>query len=519
MKKILITFLILINIVFLSQNVIQAVSLGSNPYIYHKYVCDYNLQYWKEDHWTYAYVDYVVYQDENGKEHPAYCLNETSHGVGTWNGSVAGYNVALTEIINDDRIWRVVTNGHPYKSPSEIGVENEQDAFVATKYAIYSIVAGYDVRTRYHGGTERGEKIVNAIENLVNIGRNGTQSRINARITISELGEFIIDENYTEYYQKEYKVTSNTSMSEYEIENIEGLPENSKVVDLNNNEKRIYKSGENFKILVPKEKLIKDFSINITIKGICKTYPVFYGQSSQTGYQNYAITADTYEDVITTQTLENHLYGYVNIKKVSSNNNIWTGHLEGQGVQGATYEIINKKNELVTTAISDEEGNILIDYKLPVGKYTICEIEGPEYFILDSNVYEFEILYNDITEVELKEDVVKCGFLNFVKMSAEDNFWNGLSKGSFLKEATYELRDSNGKLLYELTTNANGTLNKPIKLKEGKYTLKEIKAPEHYIIDEKTYSFEITENEQKVNFTFYNQSIPKKLKKLPRTGM
>lgn len=519
MKKIFFIFLVLINIVFLSQNIIQAVSLGSQPYLYHKFVCDYNLQYWKEDHWTYAYVDYVVYQDENGKEHPAYCLNETSHGVGTWTGSLAGYNVGLTEVLKDDRIWRVIINGHPYKSPSEMGVENEQDAFVATKYAIYSIVAGYNVRERYNGGTPRGEKIVNAIENLADIGRNGTQRRTDVKITIKELEDFKIDNSNSDYYEKEYKVTSNTSMNGYEILDIVGLPEGSKIVDKSNVEKSIYSSGENFKALVPKDKLTKDFDFKIKIKAICKTYPVFYGKSSQTGYQNYAITADTYEDVIQTVNLENHLYGYISINKVSSDNNIWTGHLEGQGVKGATYEIKNDKDELINTITSDEEGSILKDVKLPVGKYTIQEIEGPQYFIVDSNVYEFEVKYNEHGQLELKEEVVKCGYLNFTKISEDENLWTGLSAGSLLEGATYELRNKDGELLKELTTNTNGTLNKSLKLKEGKYTLKEIKAPEHYVLDETTYQFEITKNEQKVNFTFYNKSIPKELKKLPRTGM
>lgn len=519
MKKLFVIFLILIHIIFLLQNVIQAVSLGEEPYLYHKFVCDYNLQYWKQDHWSYAYVDYVVYKDKQGKEYPAYCLNETLHGVGTWEGSQAGYNVQISEIIQDDRIWRVIINGYPYKTPEQMGVENDQDAFVATKYAIYSIISGYSVREKYHGGTLRGEKIVNSMERLVDIGRNGTQKRAEEKLTIKELGEFEIDTTTPEYYAKEYKVSSTTSMTEYEIQKIEGLPEGSKIVDSNNQEKTIYVPTENFKILIPKEKLKESFNITVTIKGICKTYPIFYGKTTQEGYQNYAITADTYSDVITEQTMENHLYGYFTSKKVSSEDNLWTGHLEGQGVAGASYVIKNENNEVVKTVATDEEGRIATDLKLPVGKYTIQEIEGPEYFILDSKSYEFEISYKEHTELEIKEEVVKCGYLNFVKMSTDDNLWNQLPAGSLLEGATYELRNQEGKLLYELTTNENGSLNKPIKLKEGMYTLKEIKAPEHYILDETIYEFQVTENEQKINYTFYNKSEPKELKKLPKTGM
>ena len=75
-----------------------------------------------------------------------------------------------------------------------MGVENEYDAFVATKQAVYSILYGYDAGTRFRGGDSRGTAIANAIVNLVNIGRNGTQTPYTAGISTQKVGDFKEDD-------------------------------------------------------------------------------------------------------------------------------------------------------------------------------------------------------------------------------------------------------------------------------------------------------------------------------------
>ena len=88
------------------------------------------------------------------------------------------YTVDINSVIEDERLWRTVINGYPYQTPASMGVENEYDAFVATKQAIYSVIYGTDVESYYRGGDSRGVAIKNAIVRLVDIGRNGTQNKI-----------------------------------------------------------------------------------------------------------------------------------------------------------------------------------------------------------------------------------------------------------------------------------------------------------------------------------------------------
>ena len=77
-------------------------------------------------------VTKVFYNDGSG-EYPAYCLNIELDGV----GEVGEYSVSVDEAISDSLVWRVITNGYPYKSLAELGVASEDEAYAATKQALY----------------------------------------------------------------------------------------------------------------------------------------------------------------------------------------------------------------------------------------------------------------------------------------------------------------------------------------------------------------------------------------------
>ena len=124
--------------------------------------CGQHLQYKYNGVWTYIITNYHYYIYE-GKEYPAYCLNNDRDGV-TAAGS---YTVDINSLEKDVRIWRVIINGYPYKTPAQMGVDTWHDAYVATKQAVYSILYNRDVKTFYNGGDSRGTKIVNAMDKMV----------------------------------------------------------------------------------------------------------------------------------------------------------------------------------------------------------------------------------------------------------------------------------------------------------------------------------------------------------------
>lgn len=68
---------------------------------------------------------------------------------GAENGS---YEVNINEVLNNPKVWRVVSNGYPYKSPQQMGLNNEYDAFAVTKFAIYCVLG--ESRLEYYSADD-----------------------------------------------------------------------------------------------------------------------------------------------------------------------------------------------------------------------------------------------------------------------------------------------------------------------------------------------------------------------------
>ena len=502
LKRVICILLIVMFILPIFKNVALAAMVGQTKLIQYDRNCELNLQYWNANvnRWSYITCSYVYYEN-NGQQYPAYCLDKGSPGVGdTSSGtglSVDPYNVNITKLMDDVRIWRTAINGYPYKTPEELGVVDKYDAFLATKQSIYCILYGTDPETYFHAPNDRARAIKNAIVNMVNIGRNGTQTPSNVEVSVSKIGNFVED---GEYYSQEYVVNTPVDSGQYTITSTSGLPSGSKITTTSNVEKTTFNASEHFKLRIPKNKLTQNLNAIIALQAKCKTYPVFFGETTVPGTQDYLITYDPYGDTSGVATLNITVQGKLNLEKISADNNIWTGHIIGSGVAGAEYTIKNASGQIVKTLTTNSEGKAQVS--LAPGKYTIYESKSPNNFELDTNIYEFEISYHgSVTNFNVKEDVVEGGFFSAKKVSAYNNIWTGHKKGQALQGAKYGLYDANGNLIDTKTSTSDGTLWDNYKLKNGSYYILELSCPEWFEIDTEKHWFEIKNNEQKITVT------------------
>lgn len=502
LKRVICILLIIMFILPIFQNVALAAMVGQTKLIQYDRTCELNLQYWNADknRWSYITCSYVYYEN-NGQQYPAYCLDKGLPGVGdTSSGSglsVDPYNVNITKLMDDVRIWRTAINGYPYKTPAELGVVDKYDAFLATKQSIYCILYGTDPETYFHAPNDRAKAIKNAIVNMVNIGRNGTQTPSNVEVSVSKVGNFIED---GEYYSQEYVVNTPVDSGQYTITSTSGLPSGSKITTISNVEKTTFNANEHFKLRIPKNKLTQNLNAIIALQAKCKTYPVFFGETTVPGTQDYLITYDPYGDTSGVATLNITVQGKLNLEKISADNNIWTGHIIGNGVEGAEYTIKNSSGQVIKTLTTNSEGKAQVS--LAPGKYTIYESKSPSNFEIDTNVYEFEITYHGaVTNFNVKEKVVEGGFFSAKKVSANNNIWTGHKKDQALQGAKYGLYDANGNLIDIKTSTSDGTLWNNYKLKNGKYYILELSCPKWFEIDTEKHWFEIKSNEQKITVT------------------
>ena len=507
LKKVVCILLIIMYLLPIFQNVSLAATEISEANIVYEHDCGHHLQYWHNDKWYYVIVSYVHYQAPNGQHYPAYCLNPDRDGVGP---AITDYSVSIDNIMDDVRIWRVAVNGYPYKSAADLGVENNDDAFVATKHAIYSVLLNRDVRSFYHGADERGRKIVDAMDRLVNIGRNGSETPANATVSINKQGEFVQDSN-SNYYSQKYSVSSSVQMGNYTVTNIAGFPDGTVVTDMNNNPRTTFNAGETFKILVQKTNLRNDLNGIVSVQAKCKTYPVFFGKSPRDDWQNYCVTFDPYGDKSGVATLNVKVEGKFDLEKVSAKNNIWTGNIVGSAVPGAEYTIKNAAGEVVKTVITNQEGKAQLT--LPIGRYTIQESKSPEFFHKDSKTYQFEITYHgEVSNFKVKESVVEGGYFSAKKTASLNNVWTGHKVNDPVAGATYGIYnldgtivDFNGEKAIK-KSDKNGVIFNRYKLKLGDYYMQEIEPAPYFHKDETKHYFTVGENEAVVNLDVQNRS-------------
>lgn len=499
--SIILIFLIIISFLAPFINEVKAFT-ASSEYIYSIHDPEYHLQYWNNDRkvWSYLITSYVGYTGKDGKFYPAYCLQADKNGV----GEEEPYTVTVTEAVQNPKVWRALCNGFPYKTAQELEVENDYDAFCATKQAIYSVIYDYDPVTRYRGGDERGTKIAKAIVKIVNIARTSTDNYKSPQVEIKEDGNL---KKEGEYYTQTYSVNSNVPLKDYKVVQKTKLPEGSYFADIKGHKKTQFSSNETFKIYIPQKSIKSNVTSYIRVEGNCKTYPVLYGKAPNESLQDYALIVNPFENGSAEKKLQIEPTGEVIIEKTSKENNIWNGIASGSLIPNANYNLFNSNKNLIGTYKTNNSGKIHIS-GLPLGTYYIQETTPvPQYMELNEKMYSFTLNFIDEKEiVKVTNTPILGGYFSAIKKSNDNNIWTGGKKNQFLAGAKYGIYHLNGKIVKSYETgkelvsisDKNGVIFNKEKLQLGDYYLQEIEAPEHYEIDNTKYYFKVTENEQKI---------------------
>ena len=400
----------------------------------------------------------LIYYNLNGVRYPAYCI---SHPQTPGVDDVGNYTVNITELLDDVRIWRVIVNGYPYQTPAQMGVETAEDAYMATKQAIYSVMFERNVTAVYRGKDARGNKIMSALVRLVDIGRYGTQTPQESNLSAQKIGTLIEDGNY--YYQ-EFSVTSAVNISEYKISSTTNMPKDSFIANMNGVATSTFSGSEHFKLMIPKSSLSEDISnVAIGIQGKCKTYPVFYGATTVSGWQDYAITFDPYGDDNTILRF-NYKTNTASIKLIKSDED--TGEKLAGIVFNAKYEDGTNIGDFTT----DSNGAITIN-GLRQGKVILTEKSTLSNYILNTDKIEVETLFNKTSTVEVTNEHKK-GNIEIVKVDKDDN---DITLGA----VEFDLIDSNNNVVKHIVTDVNGRA-KVSDINIGNYILRETLTKNEY---------------------------------------
>lgn len=332
-------------------------------------------------------VQYVVYK-KDGIEYPAYCLNRDLVGVTTESGA----KVTVNKAVSNSAVWRAVTNGYPFKTPSELNCKSEIEAFAATKMAVYDALYTYNW-SDFEPLNEQGKRVLAAAENISKKARSSSETKLVGKVEIKEITDtWEVDDKEEQYISKIYKVCTNVESTKYKIQLSEVNIDNIKIVDKNNKEKTEFNSNDNFKILIPisqleeKSNIKREFKINATAD--LKTKPILYGETADSNYQNYALAAGDWEF----ETAK------IKVTYPSNKTKIKISKIDKETKEPLAYakfNILDKNKSIVySDIITDKNGNAQIDGILP-GKYYIEEIIAPDGYTKYDELIEIDVDFNE----------------------------------------------------------------------------------------------------------------------------
>lgn len=436
------------------------------------------------------------YKDYNNVEHKAFCLN-----LGAKGAEEGDYTVDVNKIISDSKVASILISGSPYKTLSELGLNNEDEASFATQFAVWVYLNNLDLNaiTPYSSGNEN---VVNAIRKIYNDGMNMNYSS-EAILNIEKQGKADIDSIDREYYSQVYKISHNENIKNIKL-SLKGA-DNAKITDLKNSEILDINKENEFKVLIPITSINETKNVKLDFMAEAKQTSVMFGATTIGDRQNMGLLLEP-----------------VNFSSVQSNfdveyktMNITLNKIDKdtkKGINGVTFKFETLDGKELGRYITGENGVIELDVQKDLKifkeqKIKVTEIAVPDnYYIDKENCSQIiDIKWGENAVIEFQNEKIK-GKIKVVKLSSEDNKYTNLLKRSPLKDVEFEILDINGKVVDRIKTNEEGIAITKDLLK-GKYFIKEVKQAKYYLLNKKIYEVEIVNHKDLVEQEILNDSV------------
>ena len=350
-------------------------------------------------------VEFVVYK-KNGVEYPAYCLNRNVPGV----TSSQGYSVKAEKLVTDNKIWRAVTNGYPFKTAKQLGCNSDIEAFAATKMAVYDMMYNYDWND-FEGMNAQGDRVLSAAIKISKAARNSSTTKPISIVEIKTNDDrWKMDSINKEYASKTFYITTNVESTKYQVKLNNVKVKGVKITDERNEEKDEFKTGQKFKVLIPITELDTQGEFEIEVTADMKTKPILYGESGSDNLQDYALAAGDYE-------YENAKMKVKYLENTTRIEIVKRDAETGELLKGAKFNVIDENKNIVYSDVTTNENGIATIENIMPGKYYIQEIKSPDgYAIYDEQIeidvelnQKYVVNVNDYKKPENEEKEVEDG--------------------------------------------------------------------------------------------------------------
>ncbi|NKW73879.1 choice-of-anchor A family protein [Bacillus cereus] len=260
-----------------------------------------------------------------------------------------------------------------------------------------------------------------------------------------------------------------------------------KKVDSNNDNKKL--EGAKFKIEDSKGKIVGELVTNEEGEAISKDLPIgnytLVEKEAPKGYELLKdnITVKIEKDAVVEIKIGNKKLpdpmGKMKLVKVDISD-------KNKKLAGAKFKIEDSKGKIVGELVTNEEGEV-ISKDLPIGNYTLVEVEAPKGYELLKEKITVKIEKDAVVEIKIGNKKLPDPTGQFEIEKVDD-----MDSELKLKGAVFQVLDKEGKEVSRLITDEKGKVISN-QLAIGKYTIKEIKAPNGYMLLRDPIEIEITE--------------------------
>ena len=177
---------------------------------------------------------------------------------------------------------------------------------------------------------------------------------------------------------------------------------------------------------------------------------------------------------------------------------------EGKPISGVKFEILDSNKKKIATLQTNDSG-VAVSDQLEPGDYYYKELvtNANKDYIVDETEKPFKI--------ENAEKIVPIKIINYLKKGSLQILKVDKSNNP-IKGVTFDIYDENRNKIDSIITDDKGYAYSSKKYKLGKYYYREVSAPDNVLMNTDEKSFEIKDNEQKVELTETNELIVGQLK-------
>ena len=177
---------------------------------------------------------------------------------------------------------------------------------------------------------------------------------------------------------------------------------------------------------------------------------------------------------------------------------------DGEGIPSVSFILYDSGHNPIDQQTTDDRGYAWFEDLTESGRYYLRELEN-EGYIPDTQLRTVYVKAGEVTEVEWENTPI-TGQIQIVKKSADYNPTTGLPAGTLLEGAVFEITDKAGNVVDTIRSDSRGlAASKPLPL--SRYTIREVKAPANYGVNEQILTAYLEHEGQIVRFEVTNKSL------------